>query len=59
MNQLIRDLKNKKNKISAYGASGKGQALMQFCKIDNNFLTTYTHYLLNKDNKQIHNYKKK
>jgi len=38
MNHLIRDLKKNKNKISAYGASGKGQALMQFCKIDNNFI---------------------
>ncbi len=35
MNQLIYNLKKKKNKISVYGASGKGQALMQFSKIDN------------------------
>jgi len=38
MNQLIKDLKNKENKISVYGASGKGQALMQFCKIDNKLI---------------------
>ena len=30
--------KNRRNKISVYGASGKGQALMQFCKIDNKFI---------------------
>ena len=38
MNKLITDLKKKKNKISIYGASGKGQALMQFAKIDNNLI---------------------
>ncbi len=38
MNKLIKNLKKKKNKISVYGASGKGQALMQYCKIDNNLV---------------------
>ena len=38
MNELIKKLKNRRNKISVYGASGKGQALMQFCKIDNKFI---------------------
>ena len=38
MNKLITDLKKKKNKISVYGASGKGQALMHFAKIDNNLI---------------------
>ena len=38
INKLITDLKKKKNKISVYGASGKGQALMQFAKIDNNLI---------------------
>lgn len=38
MYQLIYNLKNKKNKISVYGASGKGQALMQFSKIDNKLI---------------------
>ncbi len=38
MNQLIYNLKNKKNKISVYGASGKGQALMQFSKIDSKLI---------------------
>jgi len=38
MNRLIHDLKKKKNKISVYGASGKGQALMQFTKIDNKLI---------------------
>ena len=38
MNRLIHDLKKKKNKISVYGASGKGQALMQFAKIDNKLI---------------------
>ena len=36
--QLIYDLKKKKNKISIYGASGKGQALMQFSKIDDKLI---------------------
>ena len=34
MRKLINLLKRKKNKISIYGASGKGQALLQFCKLD-------------------------
>ena len=34
MQKLIELLKKKKNKISIYGASGKGQALLQFCKLD-------------------------
>ena len=38
MNKLIYNLKKKKNKISVYGASGKGQALMQFAKIDNKLI---------------------
>jgi SAM-dependent methyltransferase len=38
MYQLIYNLKKKKNKISIYGASGKGQALMQFAKIDNKLI---------------------
>ena len=38
MNKLIKNLKIKKNKISIYGASGKGQALMQYCKIDNSLV---------------------
>ena len=38
MRKLIIDLKRKKNKISVYGASGKGQALMQFCKIDRKYI---------------------
>ena len=36
--QLIYNLKKKKNKISIYGASGKGQALMQFSKIDDKLI---------------------
>ena len=31
---FISFLKRKNMKISVYGASGKGQALMQFCNID-------------------------
>ena len=34
MQKLIEILKKRKNKISVYGASGKGQALLQFCKLD-------------------------
>ena len=32
--ELINLLKRKKKKISIYGASGKGQALLQFCKLN-------------------------
>ena len=38
MNELVSNLKRKKNKISVYGASGKGQAMMQFSKIDNKLI---------------------
>lgn len=34
MQNLIDLLRKKNNKISVYGASGKGQALLQFCKLD-------------------------
>lgn len=34
LKNLIEDLKMNKKKISIYGASGKGQALMQFCNIN-------------------------
>ena len=34
MQNLIDLLRRKNNKISVYGASGKGQALLQFCKLD-------------------------
>ena len=35
---LIQKLKKKKMKISIYGASGKGQALMQFSKLNKNMI---------------------
>ena len=35
---LINKIKKEGNKISAYGASGKGLALLQYCKINNNFI---------------------
>ena len=35
LKKLLQNLKKKNNKISIYGASGKGQALMQFSKINN------------------------
>ncbi len=38
MYNLIHKLKMKNYKISVYGASGKGQALMQFLKIDNKLI---------------------
>ena len=38
MRKLLIRLKNKRKKISIYGASGKGQALMQNCKIDNKYI---------------------
>jgi hypothetical protein len=38
MNNLITKLKKKGKKISIYGASGKGQALMHFCKMDNRLI---------------------
>ena len=36
--QLIKGLKKKKKKISIYGASGKGQALMQFSHLEKNMI---------------------
>lgn len=38
MQDLIKKLKNKDKKISVYGASGKGQALLQFCKLNKDLL---------------------
>ena len=38
LHELILSLKKKKKKISVYGASGKGQALLQFSKMDNNMI---------------------
>ena len=38
MKNLIEILKRKNKNISVYGASGKGLALMQFCKIDNKLI---------------------
>lgn len=35
LKNLIEKIKIKKKRISIYGASGKGQALMQFCNINN------------------------
>ncbi len=34
MQNIINYLKSRNNKISVYGASGKGQALLQYCKLD-------------------------
>ena len=38
LHELISSLKKKKKKVSVYGASGKGQALLQFSKMDNNII---------------------
>ena len=38
MHKLVKSLKIKEKKISVYGASGKGQALLQFSKIDNKYI---------------------
>ncbi len=38
LNRFLKKIKNKNKKISAYGASGKGQALMEYCKIDNKII---------------------
>ena len=35
LTNLVKNLKKLKKNISVYGASGKGQALLQFCKLDN------------------------
>ena len=35
---LIKSLKNRQKNISVYGASGKGQALLQFCKLNNTLI---------------------
>ena len=36
--KFLKNLKQKGYNISAYGASGKGQALLQFCNINKNFI---------------------
>ena len=36
--QELKDLKQRGQRIAAYGASGKGQAMLQFCGIDGRFL---------------------
>ena len=38
LNLFIKKLKKNKYTISAYGASGKGQALLQFCKIGKDYI---------------------
>ena len=38
MKQLIKKLKQSKKIISVYGASGKGQALLQYCQLDNKLI---------------------
>lgn len=38
LKKLLEILKNKQKRISIYGASGKGQALMQFCGINNKII---------------------
>ena len=38
INSFIKNLKKKNKKISAYGASGKGLALLQYCKINNKLI---------------------
>tara|TARA_Y100000741_G_scaffold316673_1_gene263082 strand:+ start:576 stop:1802 length:1227 start_codon:yes stop_codon:yes gene_type:complete len=38
LNKFLKELKAKKNNISAYGASGKGHLLLQVCQIGSNFL---------------------
>jgi len=38
LNDYLKKLKDNKYNISAYGASGKGQALLQICNIGSNFL---------------------
>ncbi|OUV61079.1 MAG: hypothetical protein CBC82_06990 [Cellvibrionales bacterium TMED122] len=38
MRSLIKFVKNQKKRISVYGASGKGQALMQYCNLNNKII---------------------
>ena len=38
LKNYLKKLKNDKQNISAYGASGKGQALLQICDIGKNYL---------------------
>ena len=38
MQSLINDIKNQKKRISVYGASGKGQALLQYCNLNNKII---------------------
>lgn len=46
MQKIIQKLKNQKKYISAYGASGKGQALLQYCKLSNKIID----YVFDKSN---------
>ena len=38
LKNFLKKLKQSNYSISAYGASGKGQALLQFCKINKNYI---------------------
>ena len=48
----MNSLKKKGKKISIYGASGKGQALMQFCNINNKLID----YVFDKSKLKINKY---
>ena len=52
MKELISKLKNKNKNISAYGASGKGQSLLQICKLNDKFLD----YIFDKSKLKINKY---
>ena len=42
LNEILKNLKQKKNKIAAVGAPAKGMTLLNFCNIDNNLLEFVT-----------------
>ena len=52
MKDIIENLKKKGKKISAYGASGKGQSLLQICGLDQN----YVDYIYDKSEKKINKF---
>ena len=52
LHSLLNSLKKKGKKISIYGASGKGQALMQFCNINNKLID----YVFDKSKLKINKY---
>ncbi len=48
---LLKTLKNKNKKVAAYGASAKGNTLLNYCRINNNLISFIVDDTLQKQNK--------